>query len=424
MVAKIKSGKSIRGILMYNEQKVAEGKALCIGASRYGMEPEDLNFFHKLHRFEKLMEKNSAVSTNALHISLNFDTSEKFSKERLNELAAVYMQKIGFGDQPYLVYQHEDAAHPHIHIATTNIKEDGSRIDIHNIGRNQSETARKEIEIEYGLVQAESRKQKEAFNQIIGLKPEQLVYGKSETKRAMTNIVSAVMQTYKFSSLAEYNAALRDFGVTASRGGETTRMFKGNGLVYLAIDQQGKYLGASVKASAIYGSPTLAKLEKKFEQNKALKLRYKAALKLSIDKAVNSKPNDLQALGKALKPDGISVLYRTNKDGQVYGVTFTDHKHRVVMNGSELGKAYSIKGIQERLKITGLQIKETPKQKTTPIRPAGHKAAQKFSPALAQSNAHPKENLLEALLKPGNEFSQVPIGLKKKSKKRKRMRIS
>ncbi len=56
------------------------------------------------------------------------------------------MSKIGFGDQPYLVYQHFDARHPHIHIVTTNIKSDGSRIKTHNIGRNQSERARREIE--------------------------------------------------------------------------------------------------------------------------------------------------------------------------------------------------------------------------------------------------------------------------------------
>jgi hypothetical protein len=28
------------------------------------------------------------------------------------------MDKIGFGDQPYLVYRHLDAGHPHIHIVT------------------------------------------------------------------------------------------------------------------------------------------------------------------------------------------------------------------------------------------------------------------------------------------------------------------
>ena len=56
------------------------------------------------------------------------------------------MEKIGFGEQPYLTYQHFDAGHPHIHIVSVKVRADGSRIDTQNIGRNQSEKARKEIE--------------------------------------------------------------------------------------------------------------------------------------------------------------------------------------------------------------------------------------------------------------------------------------
>ena len=62
------------------------------------------------------------------------------------DIASFYMEKIGFGQQPYLVYQHLDAGHPHIHIVGTNIQKDGKRISLHNIGRNQSTTARRELE--------------------------------------------------------------------------------------------------------------------------------------------------------------------------------------------------------------------------------------------------------------------------------------
>lgn len=39
---------------------------------------------------------------------------------------------------------------------TTNIREDGKRISIHNLGQIQLEVARKEIEEKYGLVKAGS----------------------------------------------------------------------------------------------------------------------------------------------------------------------------------------------------------------------------------------------------------------------------
>jgi hypothetical protein len=111
------------------------------------------------------------------------------------------MEKIGFGDQPYLVYQHHDAGHPHVHVVTTNIRNDGTRIKLHNIGRNQSEKARKEIEKEFKLLKA----QREQLKQAYVLKPvnvQKVQYGKSETKQAITNVLDAILPTYKYASLA------------------------------------------------------------------------------------------------------------------------------------------------------------------------------------------------------------------------------
>ena len=155
MVAKIVSGKSIRGLLNYNESKVKAGKAELIMVSRFAGETSQLGFNQKLQRFEHLTDLNSHVKTNSVHIMLNFDFTEQPDYFKLQQIAASYMEKIGFGEQPYLVYKHEDAAHPHIHIVTTNIQEDGSRINLHDIGKRLSELARKELEKEFGLIKAE-----------------------------------------------------------------------------------------------------------------------------------------------------------------------------------------------------------------------------------------------------------------------------
>ena len=76
------------------------------------------------------------------------------------------MERIGFGNQPYLVYQHHDAGHPHIHIVSIKVREDGSRVDTQNIGRNQSEKARKEIEKEFGLLKAEDSKRLKEYSSV------------------------------------------------------------------------------------------------------------------------------------------------------------------------------------------------------------------------------------------------------------------
>jgi hypothetical protein len=111
-----------------------------------------------MERMQDLIARNErAKKSNTLHISLNFDPSEKLAEGKLTQIARAYMEKIGFGSQPYLVYQHHDAGHPHIHILTTSIQPDGKRIDTYNIGRNQSENARKELEKSFGLIPAQGK---------------------------------------------------------------------------------------------------------------------------------------------------------------------------------------------------------------------------------------------------------------------------
>src|SRR6478735_10558828 len=106
MVAKIKSGKSLKGALMYNEQKVNAGKAVLLEARGYPMETFSLKLQDKLFRLQDLAGRNQRVRTNTVHISLNFDVGEKMSAEKAVAVADRYMEGLGFSAQPYLVYEH------------------------------------------------------------------------------------------------------------------------------------------------------------------------------------------------------------------------------------------------------------------------------------------------------------------------------
>jgi hypothetical protein len=348
MVAKVISGKSIRGALNYNENKVKEGKASCLLAHKFGSPVSDLSFSNKLTRFEKLTQRNPKVKTNALHISLNFDTTERLEVGKLKAIAQTYMERIGFGEQPYLVYQHTDAAHPHVHIVSTIIQANGKRIDIHNLGRNQSEKARKEIEKEFNLVMAESKSKKRT--ELLPIEVSKAIYGKSETKRTISNTVRWVTQKYKYTSLPELNAVLRQFNVIADRGTEETQMFKKKGLQYSLSDKNGKKVGIPIKASSIYGKPTLPWLEKQFKLNEVLRQPFKEHLRQQIDKAL-SKGNGITAFEKSLAAFNIFMLLRQNDEGRMYGITFVDNQNKVVFNGSDLGKGYGAKAILERLNV-------------------------------------------------------------------------
>src|SRR5690606_14380648 len=113
--------------------------------------------------------------------------------------------------------------HPHLHIVTTNIRNDGSRISLHNLGRNQSEKARKEIELTFGLVKAEGQKSAEEMSQI-RVSAQKLTYGKTATKRAIANALIVVLNQYKFTSLPELNAILQLYNIMADRGEKDSKM--------------------------------------------------------------------------------------------------------------------------------------------------------------------------------------------------------
>jgi hypothetical protein len=358
MVAKVITGKTIRGALNYNETKVVDGTARCIMANQFGCKPEELSFSHKLSRFQKLIVRNPKTKTNTVHISLNFDITENLTTEKLSSIASTYMDKIGFGDQPFLVYQHFDAAHPHIHILSTNIQSDSKRIDLHNIGRNQSEKARKEIESEFNLVKAESKTKKINLPGAASL--QKAHYGKSQTKRTISNIVLTVARTYRYTSLPEFNAALKQFNVVAFTGKEGTEMYKRKGLSYSIIDAKGIKKGIPIKASSIYTKPMLPFLEKQFRLNEALRQPAKDRLKACIEKSLHGKSITMEAFKASLQKENVYLVARQTNTGEVYGLTFVDNLTRVVFNGSDLGKPYSAKAILQQISDSVYPQQSTP----------------------------------------------------------------
>jgi hypothetical protein len=307
MVAVIHTSSSFRGTVNYNEQKVEESLATCIAAVNYPKNVEDLSFHQKLSRLENQAELNVKTKVNCVHISLNFDPSEKLSTEQLKEISEIYIQKIGFVNQPYLLYEHHDAGHPHVHIVTTSIKSDGKRIKLHNLGRIQSEKARKEIDQSFRLVKAEDHKQRQTFE----LKPvnaQKVQYERTETKRAIANVINSVLPSYKYSPLAELNAVLKQYNVVADRGQESSRMYRNKGLVYRILDEHGNKVGVPIKASDFYNNPGLKYLQTRFEESEKAKQSHKVRVKNAIDLALIRNPHHtIESFSQSLQKQGIHV---------------------------------------------------------------------------------------------------------------------
>jgi len=408
MVAVIKSPSSVHRPYNYNENKVKHGVAECLLAENYPMEEHQLSVSQKLNRLLNQIALNENVKRNSIHISLNFAPGEQLSKDTLCNIAKDYMEQIGFGEQPYLVYQHHDAGHPHLHIVSVTIRSDGSRINTQNIGRNQSEAARKSIEHKYGLVKAEDHKRN-----VFRLKPvsaERIMIGKTDIKRAITDVLDAVLNSYHYTSLPELNALLGLYNVTADRGAEDSRTYQHEGLYYRVLNDKGEKVGVPIKASEIYSNPGLKFLQKQFQVNLSKRNQHKQRLQNTINLAIaNQRIRTIQQLLAALKRDGVDLVLRKNKDDIIYGVTYVDHKTKCVFNGSAIGEKYSTNAIKERF---ALQASSDCKDKLS--------QSTAYKPEEGSEYSEMGEGVVDVLFQTEQSYEPVPWQLKRSRKGRKR----
>ena len=152
--------KNVRRVVYYSENKVKQGTAEYICAVNFHKEIEEMTADEKVEFFLQRNLLRPSCKANTPHIVLGFHPSERLSKEKFAEIAQDFMERIGFGEQPFLVYYHTDTQSPHLHIVTTLIRADGSRINPHNIGKEKCLPACQVLEEKYHLIKAKGRRTK------------------------------------------------------------------------------------------------------------------------------------------------------------------------------------------------------------------------------------------------------------------------
>ncbi len=223
------------------------------------------------------------------------------------------------------------------------------------------------------------------------------------------------VNTYKYTSLVEFNAVLKQYNVVADRGKEDSAIFKKRGIVYRILDEHGNKAGVPIKASSIYSKPTLRNLEKKFEENELKRKPDLKRIKTIIDWTLIKPPKSLSDFIKALEKERVSTLVRQSEKGMVYGLTFIDYKTKAVFNGSDIGKEYSAKGIMDRCKIDQcLQVSKENNLQASINNTSNND--------LSANDHHSREMVtaLESFLKPSSQNDQLPNELNQIQRRKKK----
>ena len=337
MIAKIGRGSNLYGALAYNQLKVEKENGEILFTNRIIETPQGHYSVAQLAlSFEPYLIANRNTEKPTLHISLNPDPKDNVNDEKFKLIAQNYMQNMGYGDQPFVVFKHTDIDRAHIHIVSVCVDEEGKKIS-DKFEKRRSMNICRELENKYELISAtekEHRQNDKIFHPVN--------YQIGDVKSQISSVVRHLPKYYKFQTLGEYNALLSLFNITTEKiEGELQGKIR-QGLLYIPLNEKGERVGHPLKASLFGKNAGLPALELHFEKSKeALKNHTgKLTIKTAIAIALQS-TNDEKNFKKQLAEQGINVMVRTNDTGRIYGITFIDHNSKTVWNGSRLGKEFS-----------------------------------------------------------------------------------
>lgn len=342
MVAKINTGSSLFGALSYNQEKLDTEEAKILYSNRIMQQPDgDYNMYLNLKSFEPYLMANNKTEKPVLHISLNPHPDDKLTNEQMTDIAQEYMDKMGYGDQPYIVYKHEDLDRHHLHIVSVNVDETGKKLNS-NYDYKRSKDITRELEKKYNLLPAEKKVAVEKLE----LKRVNPKVG--DIKKQVSNTTKALMKTYRFQSVNEYRALLSVFGLTVEEVKGEAKGKAYHGLVYSVLDKKGNKVCNPFKSSLLGKDVGVSALNKRITYSKKqLKDNPPYQKTKEVVASVLANQPSRKQFEKDLLQNGISVLFRENVDKRIYGVTFIDHESKSVFNGSKLGKEFSANTFQE-----------------------------------------------------------------------------
>ena len=335
MIAKISSTENLGGALGYNFKKVEKGEASILLATelyqdrggRYTM--EDV-----LADMEALIPKKCRTKKAVFHCSLNPHPDEKLSNEQLTQIAKEYMEALGYGNQPYIVFKHNDIAREHIHIVSLRIDGEGKKIN-DKFEKRRSKQITDALERKYSLIPSSKvtdREMKEVSK---------IDTTKGNIKEQVAETVLSVLKHYEFCSLGELNAILSVYNLAVEEVKTEFRRKKYDGLVYVPTDDKGDKVSTPIHASDIGRGVGYTAVQNRMQKSKQAIKPLIPTIRNKVLQTMRTSPKTEEELQQRLEEQGLRVVIRKNEGGRIYGITFIDDKEGNALNGSRLGKGYA-----------------------------------------------------------------------------------
>ena len=336
MIAKISSSENLAGALGYNFKKVVSGGASVLLAEGLYANPEGgYTMEEVLSDMQAAIPKKCRTKNVVFHCSLNPHPDEKLSDEQLTQIAQEYMQALGYGEQPYIVFKHNDIEREHIHIVSLRVNSAGEKIN-DKFENRRSKRITDLLERKYGLIPSTPSKEQKTN---APASQEHLPLDNIRSEMAQT--LRGVLTHYHFCSLGEFKAILGAYQLTAEEVKNTYRGREYNGLVYAPTDEAGNKLCPPLPASKIGRGVGYTALQSKMRQSKQRIKPFLPEIRQRVLAVMRTSPQTEEELLASLNKSGLRCLIRKSEGGRIYGITFIDDNLGIALNGSRLGKGYA-----------------------------------------------------------------------------------
>ncbi|MDU5343076.1 MAG: conjugal transfer protein MobB [Prevotella bivia] len=335
MIAKISSTENLGGALGYNFKKVEKEEASILLAQGLYQNKEGTYTMEEVFAdMEALIPKKCRTKKTVFHCSLNPHPDEKLSDETLIQIAKEYMEALGYGNQPYIVFKHNDIAREHIHIVSLRVDSKGRKIN-DKFEKRRSKKITDALEKRFGLIPSSKVSEKAVTE------TPKVDTTKGNIKEQVASALRTVLKHYRFCSLGELNAILSAYNLAVEEVKTEFRGKKYDGLVYVPTDDKGNKISTPIHASDIGRGVGYTAVQNRMQKSKQTVKPLIPTVRNIVLKTMRTSPNTEKELQQRLEEQGLRVVIRKNESGRIYGITFIDDKEGIALNGSRLGKGYA-----------------------------------------------------------------------------------
>ena len=302
MIVRILSSSASFSGVIYNMTKVDRDKGELMTVANFGalqglqnLRPEDYKNYLKT-----VSANNKAVKKPQFHVAISAE-GKSYDKHALTEIAIQWLEKMGYGEQPYLLIYHKDTVNNHIHAVSTRIDKQGKKIN-------------------------------SGFENIRAVHNLNIVLGIDEKHNARLDIAKAL--TYSCSTKAQFLMILENQGYVLREQGGAIQLIKFG-------KQQGEIENRKIDErlkKSVSDPGRKAQIKAQFHKYAALyDTRLKPAFIPSPGSYKQKTGTYTSEFAQHLKNKlGLALIFHARDGKPPYGYSVIDHSGKAVYKGGEI----------------------------------------------------------------------------------------